>query len=168
MDLSQIWKIILESNTFNFIILVILFAIIIKVCKLSSLLESGINKVKETIDKSVISKEKSIAELKEAEEKVSNIHNEIEEIEKRNAEAISKSEEKISIETENQIDSINESITKLIDSKEKEIISRLSKKTILTSIEIAKENVKKILKKNPAFHEQFINESVKELDKVKL
>ena len=167
MNLSNIWTEILQTNTFNFIILVLLLAIIVKVCKLGSILESGINKVKETIDKSTLAKTSSIDELKQAEEKVSNVQNEIKEIEQKSNESIIKSEEKIQKETEKQIDSIKESTEKIIDSKEKEIISKLSKKTILASIELAKEHVKNLLKKNPEYHQQFIDESIKELDRLK-
>ncbi|MBQ8476036.1 hypothetical protein IJ531_03140 [bacterium] len=64
----EIWKIIVQSNTFNFILMVLIFAWIIKASKLSQKLDDAVLKVKETIDNSTLAKEKSSEELKNANE----------------------------------------------------------------------------------------------------
>ena len=163
--MSQIWQEILQSNTFNFALLIILLGVVIKTCKLSDKLQAGIDKIKDSINNSALAKENSIAQLQEAEEKVSNIKNEIKELEDKNEEVILNSEEKLKKETEEFVSKIKENSAKAILTKEQEIIAKLSKETVITSIELAKEHIKNLLKKNPSLHKEFIDESLKELDR---
>ena len=76
----DIWNIIVETNTFNFIIFVIIFAIILKLAKVGNLITSMQSKVNQYVNDSTTAKENSELELKRAEEKVQKVGTEIKEI----------------------------------------------------------------------------------------
>ena len=162
----EVWNIIVQSNTFNFIVLVILFAIIIKVCKISSLLDNAISKVKETIDNAINSKEKAIEELKKAEEEILKTPEEIEEIEKNADKNIALLEENIAKEAQKQVDLIENNVQKALERKQQDTFSSLSNKTIEASFELAKNHIKHLLEIKPEYHQKFIAESIKELDRL--
>jgi len=163
----EIWELIVKSNTFNFIIMVALFAFIIKKCKLTQKLDEAIAKIKETIEKSEVVKNNSLEELRQADEKTKNIVFELEEIDKKAQENIATLKEKIASDAEAQVNSIKLNADKIIDAKEKEIISHLSKKTILASIEIARKHIINLLKQNPDYHQKFIRESIEEINRLR-
>ena len=76
----EIWTIIVKSNAFNFLILLGFIIILAKVFKVGNLIDSACNKVKENVQNSDIAKENSEQKLKEANETVKNIANEVKEI----------------------------------------------------------------------------------------
>ena len=159
----ELWSIIVKSNTFNFVLMIALFAFIIKKCKLGQKLDDAIVKIKETIEKSQAVYKESEEELNKNIEKTKNIAQEIKEIE-QNLKSI---EEKLNKDNENQINSIKLNADRVIEAKEKEIVSELSKKTILASVEVAKRHIIDLLKKHPEYHQNFIKESIEELDRLK-
>lgn len=163
----ELWSIIVQSNTFNFVLMIALFALIIKKCKLSQKLDDAIVKIKETIEKSQEVLKESEEELDESIDKTKNVADEIKEIEQKGEQNLKNIEEKLNKDSENQINSIKLNADKIIDSKEKEIVSELSKKTILASIEVARKHIINLLQKHPEYHQSFINESIKELDRLK-
>ena len=56
---------------------------------------------------------------------------------------------------------------KMIESEGKKIISSLSQKTALASVELAKKHIVETLKNKPQYHANFINSSIDELDRLK-
>ena len=147
--------------------MIALFAFIIIKFNLIGKLDSAISKVKETIDNSQNAKLNSIEELKQADEAVKNVNNEVEEIENKAQENIVNLEKRLAQESENRVESIKKSADRIIDAKEKEIISRLSKKTVLASFEVARKHIINLLEQNPDYHQQFIKESIEELNRLK-
>lgn len=166
-NLIKIFKIIVETNTFNFLILVLLLGIIFKKLDINTKLNNAIDNVKKTIDNSISAKNKSDEDLGLAQKEVKNLTQEIDEIKQKNEESILKNKTILEEETNSQIETIKENAFKIINSKEKEIASRLSKKTVLATIELAKQHVINILNKDGSYHQKFIDESIKELDRLK-
>ncbi len=162
----EIWTVIVKSNLFNFIIMVAILAFIIKKLNIGQKLDDAVLKVKEKIDEAVLANKNSVEELKQAGEKTKNVQSEIEEIEQKGSENISNLEQRIASEAQEELSSIEKSTDRLIDAKEREIVSRLSKKTILASIEVAKKHVINLLKQNPEYHRKFIKESIEELNRL--
>ena len=163
----ELWSIIVKSNTFNFVLMIALFAFIIKKCKLGQKLDDAIVKIKETIEKSQAVYKESEEELNKNIEKTKNIAQEIKEIEQKGEQNLKSIEEKLNKDNENQINSIKLNADRVIEAKEKEIVSELSKKTILASVEVAKRHIIDLLKKHPEYHQNFIKESIEELDRLK-
>ncbi len=162
----EIWTLIVKSNLFNFIVMVVILTVIIKKLNIGEKLNNAISKVKEKIDEAELANKNSVEELKQAGEKTKNVQAEIEEIEQKGSENISNLEQKIASEAKEEVNSIEKSADRLIVAKEREIVSRLSKKTILASIEIAKNHVINLLKQNPEYHRKFIKESIEELNRL--
>jgi len=163
----EIWTLILKSNLFNFAIMLAILFFVIKKLDLCQKLDDAILKVKEKIEESELANKNSIEELKQASEKTENLQQEIEEIEQKGIENISNLENKIALETKEEIDAIKKNTQKAIIAHEKEISSNLSKKTILASLEVAKKHVINLLNQNPEYHRKFIEESIEELNRLK-
>ena len=152
----EIWALIVKSNTFNFLIMVIIMIAVLKGIHIGQLLENAKTKIKEKIDLSSKTKEDSVSKLAKAHAAISNIEDEIEEIFSKNDENIENIKSKIEDETSK----------KLITLEEDKIFSNLSKQTALASIELAKNHIIKTLEEKPEYHDNFISESINELDEV--
>ena len=160
-------KLIIESNLFNFLIMIAIIAYVAKKFNFAQKLDDAILKVKETIENSELAKTKSIEELKQANEQTQNVGLETEQIKNQGQENLSNMKEKIISDSEKQINSIKKNADKITEAKEKEIVSNLSKKTVIASYETAKKHIIHLLKENPDFHQKFIKESIQELDRLK-
>lgn len=163
----EIWNKIVESNTFNFIIFLLIFVWICKKCKISSMIETMQKRVISLIEDAKQAKEKSIDELKNTQNFVANVENEVEEIlstAEQNAERLG---QKILKDAEIQVSSILANTDKVVESEGQKIISSLSKKTTIASIEVAKKHIIDTLNERPHYHADFINDSIDELDRLK-
>ena len=160
-------NLVIESNIFNFLIMIVIFAFVFKKLEFSKKLDEAIVNIKETIEKSQEVFKESEDELNKNIEITKNIAGEIKEIEQKGEENLKNIEEKLNKDSENQINSIKLNADKIVDAKEKEIVSEITKKTILASVEVARKHIINLLKKHPEYHQNFIKESIKELDRLK-
>ena len=164
----EIWDIIVKSNTFNFIIFIAIFAVIIKAAKVGSLIENLQMKVKKFIDDSSAAKEQSVIDLKDAEIAASKAEDEIKEIlDSANLNAM-RLGRKIMADAHVQSENILFNADKINDSNGKKIISGLSRTTALAAAELAKKHIISTLAKKPQYHAKFIENSINELDRLNL
>ena len=163
----EIWTLIVKSNTFNFIFLVLILGLICKFCKVGELLSKAQNKVKDDIDFSSKTKEESINELNLAKEEIKNLQNEIDDIFQKSKENIENFNQKANDELKNQEEKIQEDTQKIASSEEKKASLSLRKQTALAVFEVVKNHLQKMLEKNPKYHQNFIKESIEELDRLK-
>lgn len=161
----EIWNIIVQTNTFNFIIFVIIFAIIFKFAKVGNLVTSMQAKVKQYVDDSTNAKEKSLIELKEAEEKADKVGSEIKEIIDNADLNAMRLGRKIMADANIQSENILFNADKVNDANGKKIISDLSQEAALVSVELAKRHIIRVLDKKPHYHAKFVEDSIKELDR---
>ena len=129
----EIWTLIVKSNAFNFLILLGLIIFAIKFFKVGNLIESARQKVKQDVESQDDAKENSIEKLKEANETVKNIAQEVKEIfdnAQKNAELMG---EKILKDADTQAKGIFENAQKAIESESKKIALSLTQKTALAS-----------------------------------
>ncbi len=161
----EIWNLIVKTNTFNFIIFVALFAIIIKYAKVGNMITSMQAKVKQFIDDSVNAKEKSKKELQIAEQKVQNVTSEIKKIHDNADLNAMRLERKILADAHIQSESILQNADKVNEANGKKIISELSQEAALVSVELAKRHIISVLKKKPQYHAKFVSDSINELDR---
>lgn len=169
MDLtaiSNIWKIIVESNIFNFVIFILIFAWIFKKINVKGIIHSLQAKIVKILDEVKREKEEALDKLAQAEKAVENLGEELKIIvddAQRSAGVIS---EKILTEAQKQVESIELNATKVIEAEEKLLVSQLTKSTSQASVEVAKSHIEKTLAETPSLHEKFINESIDELDRL--
>lgn len=161
-------KYLAESNAINFVIMLIILGFIIKKVNLQKSFNSSIKNVESKILKSDEVKETAKSSFTGAKSTIDRLPEDIAALEK---EALSKSKvfkEQIEESTQKAILTIQKNADRAISIEEKKISNLLTGKTITDSIELAANNLKDMLDNNPELHNKFIEESLEELDRVKL
>ena len=155
-----------RTNLFNF---AIFLAIIIYVCKkinLNGILEGAKNKVKENIETSENTKAESESHLKDIEQTLAHIEDEIDLIIKK-AEANAKMVgEKILADAETAAGNIKENSEKAVEAKAGLLKNDILKRASIASIEVAKNHIINELRNNYDLHNKLIDESVEAINGV--
>ena len=161
----EIWNTIVQTNTFNFIIFVLIFAILLKFAKIGNVLSGMQNKVAKFIDDSKSAKEDSLKKLNEAQNTVSKVGDEIKKIiDNADLNAI-RLGRKMAADAKIVSENILKSAQKTNEAKGRKIIAELSQQTAMTSVELAKQHIINVLDKKPQYHAKFIQESIDEIDR---
>lgn len=166
--ITRIWNVLVETNTFNFIIFVALMALIFKKIDVKTIITSIQEKTIKIIEEAKTGQNEATEALMNAEKELENIDKDLKVIiaeAEKSAEVIGK---KILSEAEKQIENINTNAMKVIEAEEKLLISKLTKSTSTASVQIAKSHVEKVLQETPSLHDKYINESIDELDRLSL
>lgn len=164
--ISHIWNAIVQSNTFNFIIFVLILAWVANKIDIGAIISSLQAKIIKILNDAKQERDDASSKLLLAEKVVENLGEELKVIvddAQKSAEVIS---EKILTEAQKQIESIEQNATKVIKAEEKLLISNLTKNTSIASVEIAKSHIEKTLAEAPTLHDKYINESIDELDRL--
>ncbi len=162
------WNLIVQSNTFNFAILAIIIAIVCVKIDLPSVIEKIREEVSLAIENANSEKQSAEKELKKTKKLVKNTDLEVtEKLEhaKKNANLLSS---EIKKNTDLAIQQIKENVDRIIQAEEKKINAGITQETIQSSIELAKRNIIDKLVSNPELHNEFIEKSIKELEKIEL
>lgn len=165
-SISNIWNIIVESNTFNFILFALVFAWLFKKINLKAVFNSLQQKIIEVLEAAKKTREEAHNELLQAEKSVENLGEELKIIVEDAEKSANFIGEKIMNEAKKQLESIESNATKVIDAEEKILISKLTKSTSKVSVEVAKSHIKGVLEQTPSLHEKYIDESIDELDRL--
>lgn len=165
-ELANFWTLIVESNTFNFAVLLIIFAVLFKKLNISS----GIEKIKQeiinTINNAKNERENAKNKLLDAEKSIEHIN---EDIKQRLDDATQRGEgiaRQILSNTEEQVQLIEKNISRVISAEEKTLSAQMTAKTLQASVELAKQHIKNSIANNPELHNKFIDESIENIDKV--
>lgn len=166
--MAEFWNLLVQSNTFNFAILVIIIAVVFAKIDLPGIIEKIKNDVTRAIENAKQEKENAEKDLKNAQKTAANTDNEVAEQLKtaeNNAHNLSQG---IMKNTELQIENIKSNILKVINAEEKSLSAKLTQNTVNNSIELAKQNIINKLNENPDLHNKFIDDSINEIDRVQL
>lgn len=164
--LLHIWNLLVESNTFNFVIFVICFALIFKKINVAGIIASLQEKIVKVLNEVEKDKNEALEKLTAAEKEIENLSSELDTIlneAKNSAEVIGK---KILSEAEKQVQNIEQNAKKVIEAEEKMLVSSLTKETSKASVAAAKNHIQNVLVQTPTLHEKYIDECIEELDKV--
>jgi len=167
-DIISILKSLAESNTVNFVIMVILLGVIIQKMHLGSMFEKSSNAIHDNIEKSERSKRKSLETLASSQKQMERLPEDIAALEQTSESKIKAFEDKIKSNTQKTIFDLNQSINRVMEIEEKKISNFITEKASQDSINLAKNKIIDILNQNPDLHNQFIQQSLDELDKVKI
>ena len=165
-ELANFWNIIVESNTFNFAVLLLIFAILYKKLNISNTVEKIKQDVINTINNAKTEKENAKNKLMEAEKSIEHID---EEIKQKLSEASIKGDDiakQILANTNEKVDLIEKNISRVISAEEKTLSAQMTQKTLDASIELAKQHIKSLLKDYMDLHNKFIDESIDSIDRV--
>ena len=167
-EILDIWNFIVHSNTFNFIVMVFLLAWIVKKVNVKNALEVMKNNIIDSIEKSKQEKESANKILGEAKDAVKNLDNEIKDRINQAENHAKTLAERILTETGEKVKQIEANVERVVEAEEKTISSQLTTKTVKASVELAKKHITNLLASNPQLHDKFINESIEEIDRIKI
>ncbi len=166
--LGAILDYISRTNLFNFIIF---FSIIVFICRkinLGTKLDDAKNVITQRVEDSKTEKENSEKNLKNIEDTVAHLSEEIDEIiekSKTNAKLVG---EKILEDANNLANGIKENSKKLVENKTALLKNDLLRKASEASIEVAKNHIINELNNNYELHNRLIDESVDAISEVNL
>lgn len=164
----NILKELATSNTINFAIMAILLGVIIKKLHLSTAFEKSIEAIKNQISNSETEKANSSKILGKNKDLIEKLPNELEEMEKTSQSKLTAFEEKIEDNTRKTIENLVLSTDRIKSIEEKKVSNLLTQSTSKEALELAKNRICELLENNPEMHNDFIQQSIDELDKVKI
>lgn len=164
----DIWNLIVHSNTFNFIVMLLILGWLVSKFKIAESLDVLKNNIIDSIEKAKQEKIDAQKVLSSAQDEVKNLDSEIK-LRLSQAEEHAKSvAQRIIDDTENKVKQIEANIERVVEAEEKTISSRLTGKTAKASIELAKNHITNLLKQHPELHDKYINDSINEIDRIKI
>ena len=167
-EVLSFFSLLLKSNAVNFIIMIVLLAWLIKKANLATALDKSIEKIKESIKTSEDVKTEA-QKLFDSEKKlIDRLPNDLKDLERNAKDKVKVFEKTIIGNTQKSIKNIESSVDRAIEVEEDKISNLMKDATALSSIEVAKDYLQNLLNSNPELHNQFIQNSLEELDKVKI
>lgn len=167
-QLIALWNLILESNTFNFAILVVIFVILFQKLKIGEMISKIQSDIISAIEDSKLVRVKAEEKLQNAKMKVKNIDKEISEklsIVSNRAQNLEKS---IEDNVKTRVSQIENNAQRVISSELKNIKVELSSGVAKDAVELAEKFVIEKIRQNPELHDKYIDESIQELDRISL
>lgn len=164
----EIWNLIVHSNAFNFIIMVLLLAVLIKKLDVSSRLGDIKEKIVMQIEMSKNEREKANVELQNAKSAVANLDKEIEERTEQILKNIDNTVKQTLENAQGQVQNILDNVQSVIENEEKQVSSQILNSVSRQALQSAKNKIIERLKVNPELHKKYIDEAIEEIDKVTL
>ena len=138
--MANFWNLIVQSNTFNFIVMLVILGILWQKLNLSSAVEKMKSEIaldaeiKESLDKS-----KVLAQ---------NVFDEIQTM------------------AQKSVEKIEANVDKIIDNETRKVNTKLSNATADSAINLAKSRLKEMFDANPELHNKHINDAIETLDRI--
>ena len=165
--LGSVLDYISRTNLFNFVIFLSILIFLFKKIDVVGTLENMKNAVIENIEASKTSKSESETHLKEIEEKVSHIEEEIDGIIKKSEQNAKLVGEKIIEDANHTVESIKDNSKKLVENKSALLKNDILKRASEASIEVARNHIVNELNNNYDLHQRLIDESLEALNSYK-
>ena len=165
--LGSVLDYISRTNLFNFVIFLSILIFLFKKIDVVGMLDNMKNAVIENIESSKTSKSDSEIHLKEIEEKVSHIEEEIDGIIKKSEQNAKLVGEKIIEDANHTVESIKENSKKLVENKSALLKNDILRRASEASIEVARNHIVNELNNNYDLHQKLIDESLEALNSYK-
>ena len=165
--LGSVLDYISRTNLFNFVIFLSILIFLFKKIDVVGMLENMKNVVIENIESSKTSKSDSETHLKEIEEKVSHIEEEIDGIIKKSEQNAKLVGEKIIQDANHTVESIKDNSKKLVENKSALLKNDILRRASEASIEVARNHIVNELNNNYDLHQKLIDESLEALNSYK-
>ena len=166
--LSKIFNIVLESNTFNFLVFIGLLWLICRKIKIDNFISGLQKKIEDEVNNSKMIKKDSQATLNKAENKIENIENDVDEIIKKSKKTAKTIAENIVKSSKSQIDIIENNAQKAHTNDIYKAKRNLNEFAVKESIKITKADIKKRLSENNSLHQKYIDEALNELEGINI
>lgn len=165
--LGSVLDYISKTNLFNFVIFLSILIFLFKKIDVVGMLENMKNAVIENIEASKTSKSESETHLKEIQEKVSHIEEEIDGIIKKSEQNAKLVGEKIIEDANHTVESIKDNSKKLVENKSALLKNDILRRASEASIEVARNHIVNELNNNYDLHQKLIDESLEALNSYK-
>lgn len=165
--LGSVLDYISKTNLFNFIIFLSILIFLFKKIDVVGMLENMKNAVIENIEASKTSKSESETHLKEIQEKVSHIEEEIDGIIKKSEQNAKLVGGKIIEDANHTVESIKDNSKKLVENKSALLKNDILRRASEASIEVARNHIVNELNNNYDLHQKLIDESLEALNSYK-
>lgn len=165
--LGSVLDYISRTNLFNFVIFLSILIFLFKKIDVVGMLDNMKNVVIENIESSKTSKSDSEIHLKEIEEKVSHIEEEIDGIIKKSEQNAKLVGEKIIQDANHTVESIKDNSKKLVENKSALLKNDILRRASEASIEVARNHIVNELNNNYDLHQKLIDESLEALNSYK-
>ena len=165
--LGSVLDYISRTNLFNFVIFLSILIFLFKKIDVVGMLDNMKNAVIENIEASKTSKSESETHLKEIQEKVSHIEEEIDGIIKKSEQNAKLVGEKIIQDANHTVESIKDNSKKLVENKSALLKNDILRRASEASIEVARNHIVNELNNNYDLHQKLIDESLEALNSYK-
>ncbi len=167
-NITTVFQYLAQSNTINFILMIAILAFVVSKMNIGASFDKSVEDVSNSIKKSDEVKQNSQDLFDIAEAQMEKLPIELSRIEEESKEKARNLREQIEKSTKKTVENISKNASKVLSIEEKKISSDIMEETIKTSVQAATNNIINMLKSNPDLHKKFIEESLDELDRVKL
>ena len=163
-SIRLIWEYIGRTNLFNFIIFLSVFILIWKMAKLGDMLERAKQSVIDHIEESKSKKADSEDHLKQIEETVSHLGEEIEGLIKKSEDNAKLVGEKILQDAGNMAEGIRDNARKVVENKSALLKNDILRRASQASIDVARKHIINELRDNDGLHQKLIDESIEAIN----
>ncbi len=163
-SIRLIWEYIGRTNLFNFIIFLSVFILIWKMAKLGDMLEKAKQSVIDHIEDSKTKKADSEDHLKQIEETVSHLGEEIEGLIKKSEDNAKLVGEKILQDAGNMAEGIRDNARKVVENKSALLKNDILRRASQASIDVARNHIINELRDNDGLHQKLIDESIEAIN----
>ena len=166
--MSDFFHLLLQSNIFNFILVVAIIFYLVRKFDLKQKIENLANEIKSYVDESEHEKLDAENELKNINDKIAKLPSEIDNINRSADNSVKSLSEKIRIETESQKQDILNNAERLLNLETKKFKSKLVGILSEKSVELVQQNTINQLNSNRDLHKKYIDNAISELDRINL
>ncbi len=166
--MADFWNLIVQSNTFNFLVMLVIFVMLWQKLDLTSKVEAMKSDIVEFIENSKREKELASLHLQEAEKSVANLDAEIREKLDTSKALAQNVFDEIQGMAQKSVEKIEANVDKIIDNETRKINSKLANTTADNAISLATGRLQEMFAQNPELHNKYINDSIETLDRIKL
>ena len=166
--MSEFWNLIVESNTFNFVILVAIFWVLAIKLNLPEMVEKIRYNVAASIENAKLELKEAQGNLKSAKNDLKKASEDADEkvrLAQENAEGLSKD---ILNNAKVQVNKIAANVMRVVESEEKKISAQLTSETMLNAVYLARKNIIEKLKSDKDLQNKLVSDSIKELEEMTL
>ncbi len=165
--MAEFWDLIVRSNTFNFIVMLAIFAVVWQKLNISNAIEKMKTEIAEFIENSKLERETSEKHLADTKKSVENLDAEIKEVIEKSKVSAQNVFDEIQEMAKKSVEKIEANVDKILDNEERKVNTRLSQTTAASAITLASERLKKMFDESPELHEAHINEAINALEGIK-
>ena len=166
--MAEFWDLIVRSNTFNFIVLLVILAIIYQKLNISSAIEKMKSDIAAFLENSKKEREASEKHLTDTKKSVEHLDEEIKETLEKSKVLAQNVFDEIQSMAQKSVEKIEANVDKIIDNETRKINTQLSRTTASSAVALATAKLKERFEKDHALHEKHINDAIETLNRIKL